>query len=238
MFENALMESSHALKTRSRYWSLPALLMNCGLLSVLIVWPLLHPEALPKQAMTTLLIAPPAPPSPPQPRVPQTRPHARSEFLDNELQIPSRIPRAIKTVNEAGPPPSIGPMGIENLADSGADKTMEGIVSSTGHAAVMKALPPTKVIISSGVMAGNLVDKVTPQYPTIARAAHVQGTVVLQATISKRGTIENLRLLSGPPLLEQAALDAVRSWHYKAYQLNGQPVEVETTISVFFNLGN
>lgn len=238
MFENALMESSHAIKTRSKYWSLPALLMNCGLLSALIVWPLLHPEALPKQAITSLLIAPPAPPPPPQLPVPQTISHAPSEIFDNELQTPSRIPHAIKTINEPGPPPSMGVTGIENLTDSGADKAMEDIVSSTAHIAVMKALAPQKVIISSGVMAGNLVDKVTPQYPTIARAARVQGTIVLQATISKSGSIENLRVLSGPPLLEQAALDAVHSWHYKPYQLNGQPVAVQTTISVVFSLGN
>jgi periplasmic protein TonB len=87
-------------------------------------------------------------------------------------------------------------------------------------------------------MNGYLLGKVTPQYPEIAREARVQGTVVLQATISKTGVIENLRVLSGPPLLRQAALDAVRSWRYKPYQLNGEPVDVETTVNVIFNLGN
>ncbi len=237
MFEDALMESGHAIKTRSSYWSLPALLMNCGLVSALIIWPLLHPEALPKQAMTSLLIAPPAPPPPQLPRL-QARSHARSEILDSELQAPSRIPHAIKNVNEAEAPPSIGVVSIENQTDSGADKAIESLVASTGHIAVIKTPAPQKVIVSSGVMAGNLVDKVTPQYPTIARQAQVQGTVVLQATISKYGSIEKLHVLSGPPLLQQAALDAVRSWRYQAYQLNGQPVEVETTISVIFSLGN
>jgi protein TonB len=238
MFEDALMESSHTIRTRSNYWSLPALLMNCGLLSALIIWPLLHPEALPKQAMTSLLIAPPAPPPPPPLLRLQPRTQARSEIFDNELQTPSRIPHAIKTVSEPETPPSIGVVGIENQTDSGADKAIESIVGSTGHIAVVEAPVPPKMIISSGVMAGNLVDKVTPQYPAIARQAHVQGTVVLQATISKNGAIEKLRVLSGPPLLEQAALDAVRSWRYKAYQLNGQPVAVETTINVIFSLGN
>jgi protein TonB len=59
----------------------------------------------------------------------------------------------------------------------------------------------------------------------------------LQATISKAGGIENLRVVSGPPMLQQAALDAVRSWRYKPYLLNGDPVEVETTVNVVFNLG-
>ena len=237
MFEDALMESGHAIKSRSNYWSLPALLINCGLLSALIIWPLLHPEALPKQAMTSLLIAPPAPPPPQLPRL-QPKTAARSEIFESELQAPSRIPHAIKAVNEPEAPPSMVMVSIESQTDSGADKAIESLVASTGHIAVIKAPAPQKVIVSSGVMAGNLVGKVTPQYPTIAREARVQGTVVLQATISRNGAIEKLRVLSGPPLLQQAALDAVRSWRYQAYQLNGQPVAVETTISVIFSLGN
>jgi protein TonB len=86
-------------------------------------------------------------------------------------------------------------------------------------------------------MAGNLLNKTMPQYPAIAKAARIQGTVKLEATISKNGTIENLRVLSGPPMLQQAALDAVRQWRYKPYQLNGEPTEVETTVDVNFTLG-
>jgi len=90
------------------------------------------------------------------------------------------------------------------------------------------------VRLSSGVMAGSLLTKFTPVYPAIAKAAGVQGTVVLQATISKNGTIENLRVVSGPILLQQAALDAVKTGRYRPYLLNGEPVEVETTVNVVF----
>jgi protein TonB len=86
-------------------------------------------------------------------------------------------------------------------------------------------------------MQGNILVKTQPQYPAIAKAARIQGTVVLQATISKSGTIENLHVLSGPPMLQQAAMDAVRSWRYKPYLLNGDPVEVETQVNVVFTLG-
>jgi protein TonB len=86
-------------------------------------------------------------------------------------------------------------------------------------------------------MVGNLLEKTVPQYPTIAKEARIQGTVVLQATISQNGLIQNLRVISGHPMLRQAAIDAVRSWRYKPYLLNGEPVEVETTINVVFNLG-
>ena len=102
---------------------------------------------------------------------------------------------------------------------------------------VVKQNAPKSLSVSSGVMAGNLITKTLPQYPAIPRAAHIEGTVVLQATISKSGSIENLRVISGPTMLQQAAMDAVRSWRYKPYLLNGEPVEVETTINVVFNLG-
>ena len=76
-----------------------------------------------------------------------------------------------------------------------------------------------------------------PVYPPIAKATGTQGIVILQAVISKAGTIENLRVVSGPGLLQQAAIDAVKQWRYRPYKLNDQPVEVETTINVVFTLG-
>jgi protein TonB len=116
---------------------------------------------------------------------------------------------------------------------------LSGVIDSTGqgHSPVVVAARTPNLHISSGVMAGNLLEKASPQYPAIARAARVEGTVVLQATISRDGTIQNLRVVSGPPLLQQAALDAVRSWRYKPYSLNGEPVAVETTVNVVFHLG-
>jgi protein TonB len=83
---------------------------------------------------------------------------------------------------------------------------------------------------------GDLVRKVVPAYPPLARSARIQGTVVLQAMISRQGTIENLRLLSGHPMLAPAAIDAVRQWRYRPYILNNEPVEVETQITVNFSL--
>jgi protein TonB len=101
----------------------------------------------------------------------------------------------------------------------------------------IKAPPVKKLIISQGVMAGMILVKTQPVYPPIAKAARVSGQVVLQATISKTGTIENLKVISGPAMLQQAAMDAVRSWRYRPYLLNGDPVEVETTVNVIFTLG-
>jgi TonB family protein len=96
---------------------------------------------------------------------------------------------------------------------------------------------PNKVIISAGMAAGMLIQKTAPLYPPIAKAARVQGTLVLQVDISKTGSIENLRVISGPAMLQQAALDAVKTWRYRPYLVNNQPVEVETTVNVIFTLG-
>ncbi len=93
------------------------------------------------------------------------------------------------------------------------------------------------ISLTSSLIAGNLLEKTLPQYPAIAKAARIQGIVVLQATISKGGSIQSLRVISGPPMLQQAAMDGVRFWRYKPHLLNGEPVEVETTINVVFNLG-
>lgn len=237
MFEDSLMESGNRKKRKSK-WSFVALLINFGALFAFVIWPLLHPEALPRQMMATLMVAPSPPPAPP-PAAPAPKVQAKSEMLNTELQAPSRIPKAIKQVNEEAIPPSImGVQRVEGLSydTPGGMSTIIGAVA-TGQPTVVKPRAPTSLNVSSGVMAGNLIEKTMPQYPAIPKAAHIQGTVVLQATISKSGSIQNLRVISGPPMLQQAAMDAVRSWRYKPYLLNGEPVEVETTINVVFNLG-
>jgi len=115
-----------------------------------------------------------------------------------------------------------------------------GIIGSTSNLNVVPRAPKPestlRVRVSQGVSVGRLINKVEPVYPPLARNARVQGQVVLTAIISKDGIIQDLRVLSGHPLLVQAALDAVRQWRYKPYLLNGEPVEVETTVTVNFTL--
>ena len=81
------------------------------------------------------------------------------------------------------------------------------------------------------------MSKTSPVYPSIAKGARVQGTVVIQATISKSGSIENPHVVSGPVMLRQSALDAVKTWRFRPYMLSGEPVDVETTVNVNFALG-
>ena len=97
--------------------------------------------------------------------------------------------------------------------------------------------PAEKIFRQSEILAGSLIRKVEPKYPPLAIAARIQGPVVLEAVISKAGTIENLRLVSGHPMLAAAAIDAVSQWRYRPYILNGDVIEVETEITVNFVLG-
>jgi protein TonB len=237
MFEDSLMESGNKIKAKSKYWSMVSLLVNGGILIPVTIWPLLHPQALPTDVMAPLMVAPPPPPPPPPaPQAPKVQ--IKSETLSKELQAPSKIPKESQLVKESAIPPSMdgvkGLEGLENGTPGGMSTIMDGI--GTGPPRVVKKASRS-LTISSGVMLGNLLDNTMPQYPAIARAARIQGVVVLQATISTTGLIKDLRVLSGPPMLQQAAMDAVRSWRYKPYLLNGNPVEVETTINVVFNLG-
>jgi periplasmic protein TonB len=240
MFEDSTFESAGRIKTKSKYWAMATTITNGSILVLLILIPLIFPEALPKAAMQTLLVAPPPPPPPPPPPTPTTEVHVvrvQSEMMNNQLTAPTRIPHDIKMVTQREAPPvaNFGVAGMEGLGGSSSGVLGSVFGGSTGPK--VKAEAPKKVNISAGVAVGLLLQKTTPIYPPIAKAARVSGTVVLQATISRSGSIENLRVVSGPAMLQQAALDAVKTWRYRPYLLNNEPVEVETTVNVIFTLG-
>ena len=123
--------------------------------------------------------------------------------------------------------------------NSGAG-VMDAIGMGAPPAMVVRVALPRPVgatHISSGVIAGNKLSGSSPVYPPIAKAAHVSGAVVLHAIISRRGTIQSLAVLSGPEMLRANAVAAVQDWKYKPYLLNGEPTEVDTTITVNFSFG-
>jgi protein TonB len=97
--------------------------------------------------------------------------------------------------------------------------------------------PVVPLHVSTGVLQGMLIAPIRPVYPAIAKAARVEGIVVVEAVISRKGTIESLRVVSGPLMLQSAALDAIREGRYQPYRLNGEPTEVQTTITVNFRMG-
>ena len=234
MFEDSTFESTGRIRTRSRGWMLATFAFNGSVVLALILIPLIYPEALPRMAAAFLMSAPPAPAPQPLPQEVMRTAPAVSEERDDVLLPPRIIPAKIYMASAPEPP------FVKNAADwdpnsSGADGAA-GLFRGQGKVPVVVAQAAKSMKVSSGVMEGMIVWKALPVYPPIARATRTQGTVVLQATISKNGTIENLRVVSGPDLLRQAALDAVATWRYRPYLLNGQPVDVETTVNVDFTL--
>jgi protein TonB len=160
-------------------------------------------------------------------------------IVSNPMLAPTKIPKEIKMVTEKEAPPqaSFGVAGMEGSGSGAPGGVIGSVFGNATPQPVVKQAPPKKVPISSGVAQGLLISQVKPIYPPIAKAARQSGTVVLQATISKTGTIENLKVVSGNAMLQSAALDAVRQWRYRPNMLNGEPVEVDTTVNVVFNLG-
>jgi protein TonB len=162
---------------------------------------------------------------------PVTSAQVDTNMMNNQLTAPTRIPKQVAENEPA--PPSFSTAGVDALGGGSANA---GIFN--GHAKpVVKIAPSKPLVISSGVAIGMLIQSTPPAYPPLAKTARMAGTVQLHATISKIGTIKDLHAVSGPVMLRQAALDAVRNWRYKPYMLNNEPIEVETTINVVFTLG-
>jgi protein TonB len=159
----------------------------------------------------------------------------QTKMMDDQLTAPTVIPQGTgkQDAENAPPPVSFGSGGADGLGGTSANDSM---LNGRTQPAV-KVVSSRPFAISSGVATGMLIRQTQPVYPTIAKAARVSGTVVLHATITKNGTIKDLQVVSGSPMLQQAAIDAVRTWRYKPYELSNQPVEVDTTISVVFSLG-
>ncbi|MGH9492808.1 MAG: energy transducer TonB [Terriglobales bacterium] len=240
MFQDSLIESGGRLKTKRLWTTLFSVVMQGFLIGIMILVPLIYTEALPKQQLMTFLVAPPPPPPPPAPAAPvQAVKVVQTDIEDGQLRTPSRIPQKVAMIKEEEAPPVSSMGGVVGGVPGGIPGgqmggVLGGILSSTPVAT--PRIAPQRVRVSQGVSEGNLITKVTPPYPPMAKMARVQGAVILQAVISKSGTIENLRVVSGHPMLVQSALDAVRQWRYRPYLLNGEPVEVETQITLNFSL--
>lgn len=243
MFEDSLIESGGRLSTKRGLTTTISFAFEVAFIGVLVLIPLLFTEALPKTQLMTFLVAPPPPPPPPPP--PAATPikvvkQVQTDIINGQLRTPTKIPQKVEMIKEEEAPPPTMSAGVVGGVPGGVPGgqmggVIGGIISST-PVAVPKVATPQRVRVSQGVTQGLLIRKVQPAYPPLARQARIQGQVLLQAEISRDGTIENLRLISGHPMLAPAAIEAVKQWRYKPYILNGEPVEVETQITVNFTL--
>jgi protein TonB len=243
MFEDSLIESGGRLKTKRGLTTFLSFGFQIALVGVLVLIPLLFTEALPKTQLMTFLVAPPPPPPPPPP--PAATPikvvkMIQTDIINGQLRTPTKIPEKVQMIKEEEAPPPVSTMagvvgGVPGAAGGQMGGVIGGIINST-PIAVPKVATPQRVRVSQGVTQGLLLRKIQPAYPPLARQARIQGSVLLQAEISKDGSIQNLRLISGHPMLAPAAIEAVKQWKYRPYILNGEPVEVETQITVNFTL--
>jgi periplasmic protein TonB len=240
MFERTLSPSWDE-RSRRGLTTLTSFGIQALALAVLLIVPLLRPTGIPllRQLSTPISLSPPIAEAQPISSHPASGSPVQSATPEIVLRQPAQIPNHILPAGDevAAPPIAASGAYIPGVSEAGHSG---GVFGSTGvgSAPVIPAAPPAVVhgVHVSHMSEGDLVRKVMPTYPPLARTAHIQGTVVLAAMISKLGTIENLRLLSGHPMLAPAAIDAVKQWRYRPYILNNEPVEVETQITVNFSL--
>jgi len=242
MFQESLIESTPLLRASNRWPVFFSVTAQAIIIVLAIAIPLLHPEVLPKQALQHLdflpsPIKPPAPPPPPQVVHLQTAP-ATSAPIAPATQAP-RINTTTTPLFTSDAHPVDSPV-IPLISGDGHNTSLFLNITPTPapHVNPQPTASTGPVSVSEGVFAGYLVAPIHPQYPAIARAGGVQGTVIIHAIISKSGTIESARVISGPIMLQGSALEAVRNARYHPYLLNHQPTEVETTFSINFRLGS
>jgi periplasmic protein TonB len=242
MFEDSLIESGGKLKTKRGMTTAISFSFQVVLVGILVLIPLLFTEALPKTQLMTFLVAPPPPPPPPPPPAAAIKvvKQVQTDIVNGQLRTPTKIPEKIQMIKEdEAPPPVMSASGVVGGVPGGIPGgQMGGVIGGIISSAPMvpKIATPQRIRVSQGVTQGMILRKVQPAYPPLARQARIQGPVVLQAEIGKDGSIQNLRLISGHPMLAPAAIEAIKQWKYKPYILNGEPVEVETTITFNFTL--
>ncbi len=214
------------------------------IVGVLILIPLIYTEALPKTTLASFLVAPPPPPPPPPPPAAAPVRVIRRVTVEDIMKAPTVIPKTIaKIKDEPEPPPQTQAVGVVGGVPGGMPGgTVGGVLGGIIGGVLSSAPPPPKAATPKRIRVGGQVElaklifQPKPEYPPLAKMARIQGTVRLEAIISKDGTIQDLKVLTGHPLLVKSAIEAVSRWRYQPTLLNGEPVEVVTEVDVNFTL--
>jgi protein TonB len=239
MFEQTFVSG----KTQTVRTTIITFAVQCILIGIAIVIPLIYTEVLPSTQLTSFLVAPPPPPPPPPPAAAAPVEVVKiipRQFNAGQLMAPKSIPKTIAIIKEEElPPPAAAQVGVVGGLGS---SFVSGIIGGAPEVAppppVVKEtkLAVQRVSVGGKVQAAKLIAQPTPLYPPLARSARIQGTVRFNAVIGTDGKIQNLTFVSGHPLLTPAAQEAVKRWIYQPTLLNGEPVEVVTQIDVNFTL--
>ena len=230
------LESNWDQSARRGWTTLASFTMQALGLSLLLLIPLLVIQGPPKLQWfdESPILMPPSAPAPPSG---QRLIHS-SAINEGLVRDPARIPPTIADLSQphVRSAPDLGEFGVYG----GTGTARRGVFDSIGNSVDVAPPPPPPTpahpLRVSHWADGNIIYRVQPSYPPIARQARVQGAVELRAIISKTGTIENLVVVSGHPMLVKSAIEAVRQWRYRAYLLNNEPIEVKTEITVNFVL--
>lgn len=250
MFEQSLLTAG---KTAKPWTVAVSFVLQTFVLALLILIPLIYTDTLPRNTLTSFLVAPPPPPPPPPPpaaapvKVQRVIPR---QFDAGRLMAPKAVPKQIAMIKEEElPPPTAGAVGVVGGVPGGVPGgagggVIGGIIGAAPVAApppppkveVQKPIAPTRIRVGGNVQQAKLIKQPKPIYPPLAKQARIQGVVRFTAIIGKDGTIQNLQLVTGHPLLVPSAQEAVKQWVYQPTLLNGEPVEVITQIDVNFTL--
>ncbi|HEY4363029.1 MAG TPA: energy transducer TonB [Bryobacteraceae bacterium] len=237
-------------KTHKSWTVLLSFVAQFAAVGVLVLIPLIWTDVLPKATLVNFLQAPapPPPPPPPPPPAPVVKVQrvAPRQFDAGRLMAPREIPKQVAMITEDALPPSLNTAVVGGVPGGLPGGAVGGVMGGISVAPPPPP-PPPKVVevkpkdtgpakIGGNVMLAKRVKMVQPNYPTLAKSARIQGAVHFSAIISKDGTIQKLTLLSGHPLLVEAARSAVLQWVYQPTLLNTEPVDVETDITVNFTL--
>jgi len=239
MFDRTL-NSPWDNRSRRGLTTLTSFTLQALAVAALLVLPLLRPAGLPSFHQISTPVSWGQPLDAPTAIRISPGPHGTTPLTTAPITFtaPSRIPTGIPAEGEDAPP-YIGGPGAAVPGTRGGDPSGVRNLFVGDSRPILPAMRPASTVAPlriSHMSEGNLIRKVQPTYPGLARSARIQGAVLLQAIISKDGSIENLRLLSGHPMLAPAAIEAVKQWRYRPYILNNEPVEVETQITVNFSL--
>lgn len=232
MFREALLESSPTMRRRNAWPMATAFTLEMVIASVLVLVPLISTGILPLSTRVSYPVAPPQfiAQSAPQTSAPSSGASGPTFQRAQVLPINPNSGQVIDwNAKSRFNDPSPGPW--QPGSDPGATTGLPGGLFPSVQPVQPK--PPKRPVISN-LSEAMILTKVIPEYPSIAKLAGVQGDVRLHAIIAKDGTIQSLTATSGPDMLREAAVKAVQQWRYRPYILNGEPVEVETVITVSF----
>ena len=240
LFEDLLESDVVAHKTKQGYTLPVSIAIHVVVLLAVIVIPLLSSEQLPEPTSVVKAFfvepaaAPPPPPPPPPPAAkapvtPKTAP-TPPPITDNKFTAPIDTPDTVK------PQEGID-LGVEGGVPGGVEGGVPGGVVGGVVGGLPDAPPPPQAVRVGGqIKEPKKLKSVNPNYPDIAKQARVQGVVILECTISPQGKVMDVKILRGIPLLNEAAVEAVKQWVYSPTLLNGVPVPVIMTVTVNFRL--